>query len=71
MQVAESIRGSLGKAGDPAPSIAQLVEEHEVARQTAAKALKLLAAEGVLVKFAGLGYFVTESGASGRKGKRR
>lgn len=62
MQIADSIRASIEsgelRPGEPAPSITQLVQEHGVARQTAAKALKLLADDGLVVKFAGLGYFV-------------
>jgi DNA-binding GntR family transcriptional regulator len=62
VQVAASIRarieqGDIGP-GDPVPSITQLTQEHGVARQTAAKALKLLADDGLIRQYPGLGYFV-------------
>jgi hypothetical protein len=41
-------------------------EEHGVARQTAAKALKLLEAEGLTFRVPGLGYYVKKPGS--RKG---
>lgn len=47
-------------AGQPVPSITSLVQEHGVARQTAAKGLRLLESEGLLHRVPGLGYFVTE-----------
>jgi DNA-binding GntR family transcriptional regulator len=40
------------------PSITTLTQEHGVARQTAAKALKVLADEVVIRQWPGLGYFV-------------
>ena len=42
------------------PSITTLVQEHGVARQTAAKGLRLLESEGLLYRVPGLGYYVTE-----------
>jgi GntR family transcriptional regulator len=62
VQVAASIRalikqGDIGP-GDPVPSITTLVQDHGVARQTAAKALKLLADDGLIRQYPGLGYFV-------------
>lgn len=47
-------------AGQPVPSITTLVQEHGVARQTAAKGLRLLESEGLLYRVPGLGYYVTE-----------
>jgi len=46
------------------PSIITLTQEHGIARQTAAKALRLLEAEGLVYRVPGLGYYVT--GAAGR-----
>jgi hypothetical protein len=46
--------------GQPVPSITTLVQEHGVARQTAAKGLRLLESEGLLYRVPGLGYYVTE-----------
>jgi DNA-binding GntR family transcriptional regulator len=40
-------------------SIKYLTQEHDVARQTAAKALSLLAGEGLVKPFPGVGYIVT------------
>ena len=44
--------------GQPVPSITSLVQEHGVARQTAAKALRMLETEGLLRRIPGLGYYV-------------
>lgn len=44
--------------GDPAPSITELVEENNHARQTCSKALRLLVDEGLLYRVPGLGYYV-------------
>jgi Bacterial regulatory proteins, gntR family len=46
--------------GQPVPSITTLVQEHGVARQTAAKGLRLLESEGLLYRVPGLGYYVTD-----------
>jgi DNA-binding GntR family transcriptional regulator len=43
----------------PVPSITTLVQEHGVARQTAAKALRMLETEGLVRRVPGLGYYVT------------
>jgi GntR family transcriptional regulator len=52
------------RPGQPTPSITTLTQEHGIARQTAAKALRLLEAEGLVYRVPGLGYYVT--GAGGR-----
>ena len=62
VQIAVSIRtrieaGEL-KRGQPVPSITTLVQEHGVARLTAAKALRLLESEGLVHRVPGLGYYV-------------
>ena len=44
--------------GSPAPSITRLRQEHGYARQTCAKAMRLLEAEGLLHRVPGLGYHV-------------
>jgi DNA-binding GntR family transcriptional regulator len=46
------------KPGQPTPSITTLSQESGHARQTCAKALKLLVAEGLLIRYPGLGYYV-------------
>jgi GntR family transcriptional regulator len=45
--------------GLPTPSITTLVQANGYARQTCAKALRLLVDEGLLYRVPGLGYFVT------------
>jgi DNA-binding GntR family transcriptional regulator len=45
--------------GDSVPSITTLAAELGYARQTCAKAMRLLEAEGVLIRVPGLGYYVT------------
>jgi DNA-binding GntR family transcriptional regulator len=42
------------------PSITTLTQDHGVARQTAAKALRLLESEGLVHRVPGLGYYVAE-----------
>lgn len=63
LQVAAIIRtrieqGELGE-GDAIPSRLQLQQEYGVARDTAAKALKVLVDEGLVVVVPGLGARVT------------
>ena len=47
------------KPGQPAPSITALCQEWGVARETAAHALKVLEAEGLVRRYPGRGYYVT------------
>lgn len=47
------------RPGEPTPSITTLTQEHGIARQTAAKALRVLEAEGLVYRVPGLGYYVT------------
>jgi DNA-binding GntR family transcriptional regulator len=49
--------GTLRPTG-PAPTITQLVRDHGHARQTCAKALRLLVDEGLMYPVPGLGYYV-------------
>jgi DNA-binding GntR family transcriptional regulator len=44
--------------GDPAPTITELAASHQCARQTCAKALSILAGEGLVTRYPGLGYYV-------------
>jgi DNA-binding transcriptional regulator YhcF (GntR family) len=48
--------------GNPAPSITTLVQDYTHARATCAKALRALAAEGLLIRYPGLGYYIADSG---------
>jgi DNA-binding GntR family transcriptional regulator len=45
--------------GDPMPSITELAAENNWSRQTCARALQRLEAEGLLARYLGLGYYVT------------
>jgi DNA-binding GntR family transcriptional regulator len=49
--------GTLG-VGSPTPSITTLSQQYGHARQTCAKALRLLEEEGLLTRVPGLGYYV-------------
>jgi GntR family transcriptional regulator len=49
--------------GKPVPSITTLVQEYGVARETAAHALRVLEAEGLVRRYPGLGYYVTQRDA--------
>jgi DNA-binding GntR family transcriptional regulator len=44
--------------GSPTPSITTLNQDFGHARQTCAKALRLLVDEGLLIRYPGLGYYV-------------
>jgi DNA-binding GntR family transcriptional regulator len=44
--------------GKPTPSITTLTQQYGHARQTCAKALRLLVDEGLLIRYPGLGYYV-------------
>src|ERR1700748_2950387 len=54
--------GTLNR-GDRVPSENELVRELEVSRMTANRALRELAADGILVRIAGVGTFVAEQRA--------
>ena len=49
------------RAGQPTPSITTLTQEHGIARQTAAKALRVLESEGLVYRVPGLGYYVGQT----------
>ena len=61
--VREMISSQVLPPGAPAPSITRLCREHGHARQTCARAMRLLEGEGLLHRVPGLGYFVTVRGA--------
>ena len=48
------------QAGHPAPSITSLCQQWEVARETAAHALRVLEADGLVRRYPGRGYYITE-----------
>jgi DNA-binding transcriptional MocR family regulator len=48
------------RPGSRVPSITVLCRERETSRRTAGKAMQVLEAEGLLVRFPGLGYFVRD-----------
>ena len=50
------------KPGEPVPSITALCQEWGVARETAAHALQVLEAEGLVRRYPGRGYYVTQRG---------
>jgi GntR family histidine utilization transcriptional repressor len=58
--ILERILGGTLRAGERVPSENELVRELDVARMTANRALRELAADGVLVRVAGVGTFVAE-----------
>ena len=51
--------------GMPTPSITTRSQEYGHARQTCAKALRILEDEGLLVRVPGLGYYVKGAPATG------
>jgi GntR family histidine utilization transcriptional repressor len=58
--ILQQIAGGTLRAGERVPSENELVRELDVARMTANRALRELAADGVLVRVAGVGTFVAE-----------
>jgi GntR family transcriptional regulator, histidine utilization repressor len=58
--ILEQIAGGALRAGERVPSENELVRELTVSRMTANRALRELAADGVLVRVAGVGTFVAE-----------
>jgi DNA-binding GntR family transcriptional regulator len=72
-QMAQEIRGLITSGelapGQPAPSIPELTARHGCARQTAAKALRLLEDEGLLIRYPGFGYYVARPRAGTVRGK--
>ncbi len=64
MRIAADLRRRIASGeltpGMPVPSITTLSQQWEVARQTAAKALRTLEAEGLVQRYPGLGYYVTK-----------
>jgi len=58
--ILSQISGGRLRAGERVPSENELVRELDVARMTANRALRELAADGVLVRVAGVGTFVAE-----------
>jgi DNA-binding GntR family transcriptional regulator len=67
-QLAAALRAQVASGeitpGDPAPTITQLAASHGCARQTCAKALRILVTEGLLTRYPGLGYYA----AAGQQG---
>jgi GntR family transcriptional regulator len=49
------------RPGQPTPSITTLAQEHGIARQTAAKALRVLESESLVYRVPGLGYYVGQT----------
>jgi GntR family transcriptional regulator len=64
VRLAALLRGQIESGelapGKPTPSITTLSQEHGIARQTAAKALRMLESEGLVIRYPGLGYYVAE-----------
>jgi DNA-binding GntR family transcriptional regulator len=65
MRLAAELRKQIDEGklppGSPTPSITTLTQDHGHARQTCAKALRLLVEEGLLIRYPGLGYYVAGS----------
>jgi DNA-binding GntR family transcriptional regulator len=56
--VREQINRGVLVPGDPAPTISELSATYRCARQTAAKSLRTLVDEGLLIRYPGIGYYV-------------
>ena len=62
-QLRQQIEAGELTPGKPVPSITTLVQEFGVARETAAHALRVLEAEGLVRRYPGLGYYVIQRDA--------
>lgn len=64
VRLAALLRGQINdgtlKPGNPLPSITTLSQQYGLARQTCAKALRMLEGEGLLTRVPGLGYYVVD-----------
>lgn len=58
--ISEAVREGRLKAGDRVPSEAELVDQFNVSRMTANRALRELQAAGVIIRRAGIGSFIAE-----------
>jgi GntR family transcriptional regulator len=62
VQLADLLRAQIKSGeiaqGHPLPSLETLRQEHEVARGTAAKAVRVLVAEGIVIQVPGKGAYV-------------
>jgi DNA-binding GntR family transcriptional regulator len=60
--MADAVRAQIDRGvlapGDPAPTITELAATYDCARQTAAKSLRTLVDEGLLIRYPGIGYYV-------------
>jgi len=57
-ELRRDIAGGKLAPGKPTPSITTLSQQYGHARQTCAKALRMLVDEGLLIRYPGLGYYV-------------
>lgn len=64
----EDVASGRHQPGNPTPSITTLSQQYGHARQTCAKALRLLVDEGLLIRYPGLGYYVAQQKPSGPAG---
>lgn len=68
MRLAAQLRREIAEGtlapGMPTPSITTLSQRYGHARQTCAKALRMLEDEGLLTRIPGLGYYVTDEAPS-------
>lgn len=59
LHVREQIEDGTLSPGEPTQTITSLCRQFSCTRQTVGKALRLLADEGLLIRYPGLGYYVT------------
>jgi GntR family transcriptional regulator len=75
VQLAAVLRGLIQdgtvRPGDQAPTVADLAVQYGWARQTIAKAFRVLVDEGLLLFVPGLGYFVISTAGAGEGGDPR
>lgn len=68
-EVRRDIEAGKHPVGKPAPSVTTLSQQSGHARQTVAKAMRMLVDEGLLIRYPGLGYYVIDSGVAKSTGQ--
>lgn len=69
LHIRQQIENGTLSPGEPTQTITSLCREFDCTRQTVAKALRMLTDEGLLIRYPGLGYYVTapDPPAAGRR----
>jgi DNA-binding GntR family transcriptional regulator len=64
-RVRDQVEDGTLRPGQPTPTIEEFCRQFGCTRQTVSKALRLLAEEGLLIRYPGLGYYVSAGNRAG------